>query len=132
MSAYGDAKSHTLAIGMRKIRQCNLRLRSHGNKVSALPTVPEGFDQGARRPPHPGATVREICTPRVDPTAIRKGIDVSRCLPFTARWHSCGGYTTFHMTQVREGVTSSRHAEPVNTYSCTLFAEPLLEVGGLS
>ena len=130
MPAYRDAKAHPLSVSMRKISKGNLRVGGYSCKVSALVAVEEGLNGDSPRPPHPRPTVREIRTACIDPAPVRKGVDVSWRLAHTARWYPCDGHTAFNMTQVREGVTSSRHSEPVDANARTLLAEPFLEIGG--
>ena len=98
MSADRDSEAHSLAVGMRKIRESYLRLCRNGDEVSALTTIPEGFNRCSTRPPYPRAAMRKVSAARIDPTAVCKGIDVSRSLAFTARRYARGRHTAFNVT----------------------------------
>ena len=109
MTADRDSEARSLAVGVGKICKSCLRLRCNGEEVGAFTTVPKGFDWGATRPPYPRAAVREVCAARIDPTAVRKGIDVSGRLALTWLRYSCARHSTLNMSHVRKGVTGPCH-----------------------
>ena len=98
MTADRDSEAHSLAVGVGKIRKSCLRLRCNGEEVGAFTSVPKGFNWGATRPPYPRAAMREVSAARIDPTAVCKGIDVSRGLTFTARRDARGRHTAINVT----------------------------------